>query len=185
MKRDEPFNPNQQKKPTPEGLRYRLANEHDRSTLIKLSAERNPSTPIETIEKQVDRELKTLSEDSRYRLYVAALDGEGVIGFCRFYHSGGLPIERKKFPAPEGWYAMGIFVEPKYRGRGVARFLSERRIQSLKKLGALEYFTIVDNKNQTSLKMHKSFDFEAIEQAPGFLHIKFESDTGTLFRKRI
>ncbi|MEK7355471.1 MAG: GNAT family N-acetyltransferase, partial [Bdellovibrionota bacterium] len=99
--------------------------------------------------------------------------------------SAGLPEAKKRFPAPEGWYAMGILIDARFRRSGIARFLSDSRIETLKELGAKEYYSIVDRKNQTSIHMHRRFGFEEIEKGPGFLHIEFESGSGILFRKTI
>jgi ribosomal protein S18 acetylase RimI-like enzyme len=161
-----------------------LAERRDRDALIGLTAQRNPSMPLSDVERVTDRELTSVERDPKYRLFVAELDGK-VIGFCRFYDSAGLPPEKKIFPSPEGWYVMGILVEPSLRRRGIAGFLAEHRLTALREAGATEVYSVVDEKNETSLHMHRSFGFEEVAKAEGFLHIRFESGSGRLFRKSI
>ncbi len=184
MKRDEPFDPSIKSSLPPEGLKFRLASQADCDAIAALMAERNPNRELFEVIKGTERELSRVSPDSDYKLYVAELNGE-VLGFCRFWHSSGLPAARKTFPAPEGWYAMGIMVHSKSRRKGIARFLSVNRVDALRELKIGEIYSIVDAKNLTSLRMHQDFGFEEIARAPGFLHIKFEAGTGSLFRLTI
>lgn len=163
---------------------FRLAEFRDREAIVELTSERNPGMAMPDIINTTERELKTLESDPTYRLYVADLAGE-IVGFCRFYDSAGLPIHKKVFPSPSGWYAMGIVVAPSWRRQGIARFLSQARLRSLKEYGATEMYSVVDGNNQASIQMHLAFGFDEIGKAPGFLLIKFESGVGILFRKII
>lgn len=181
MKRDEAFSPEVKSSEAPAGLIFRLVQRGDREVITRLMAERNPNQDISVAYKTTDRELDTVEKDPNYRLYVAELDGE-VAGFCRYYHSSGLPVAKKVYPAPEGWYGMGILVAPAFRRSGIARFLSENRLRTLKEQGASELYSIVDGKNLTSMRMHREFGFEEVERGPGFLQVKLESGEGVLFR---
>lgn len=181
MKRDEPFDPTTRSTNPPENLKFRLAVISDRETISKLMAERNPDRAISEVLKTTDRELQIVATDEKYRLYVADLDGV-VLGFCRFYHSSGLPQSKKTYPAPEGWYGMGILVDSHMRRRGIAKFLSLNRLKILKEIGVKEIYSVVDAQNLTSIRMHLKFGFEQIATAPGFLHIGFEGSSGILFR---
>jgi ribosomal protein S18 acetylase RimI-like enzyme len=184
MKRDEPYAPSIKSSNPPLGLLFRLATAKDRDAIAALMAERNPDRDLSEVTKGTDKELLRVASEPNYRLYVADLDGE-VLGFCRFYHSSGLPREKKIYPSPEGWYAMGIMVHPKYRRQGIARFLSLNRIKALKEMGVKEIYSVVDAKNMTSMRMHREFRFNEISTAPGFLHIRFEAGSGSLFQMLI
>ena len=92
-----------------------------------------------------------------------------------------MPAERKKHPAPEGWYGMGILVHKDWRRQNIARFLTEQRIEKLKELKADHLYSVVDNNNLTSKRMHEEFGFKKIDQAKGFLHLEFE-ETGILYQ---
>ncbi len=184
VKIDAVFNPSVKSTPPPAGLQFRLAQPKDREPIAKLMSERNPGQAASEIMKRTDREIELVSTDDDYRLFVAELNG-AVIGLCRYYHSSGLPTEKLKFSAPDGWYGMGILVEPSWRRRGIARFLFENRLVHLQKHGAFEMYSIVDARNLTSIRMHEEFGFEEVASAPGFLHIQLESGFGILFRRSL
>jgi len=77
-------------------------------------------------------------------------------------------------------------VKDKFRGQGVARSLSDYRIQWLKTNTKAEYlYSFASVENAVSLKMHKEFGFEEIMTGPGFLDVGFECGKGVLFRIKI
>lgn len=184
MKRDEPFDPLIKSASYPEGLIFRLVNRQDCKSISHLMAERNPSQSFTEIEASANREIDRVETGSGYKLYVAELNNE-VVGLCRFYHSDGLPLGKKIYPSPEGWYGMGILVSPKFRRQSIANFLSSKRVEVLKSLDVKEFYSIVDTSNLTSMKMHKSFGYVEVQRAPGFLHIGFNGGIGCLFRLSI
>lgn len=181
MRNDEPYKPDIKSGIASQDLKYRPACKDDSQAISELMADRNPQIPITKVHETTDRELQTLEIDPDYRLYVAELDGQ-VVGFCRYYHSRGLPHSKKIYPAPEGWYGMGILVNSKWRRNGIARFLSLNRQKNLKADGVSEIYSIVDESNLTSVRMHHEFGYQEIDRAPGFLHVKLESGKGILFR---
>lgn len=181
MKKDEPFSPDIKSSAAPENLIFRLVQRGDRDVVTQLMAARNPEKDLSEVYKTTDRELHSVETDPNYRLYVAELDGK-VVGFCRFYHSSGLPASKKVYPAPEGWYGMGILVDPEMRRQGIARFLFANRIRVLKEQGVQELYSIVDAKNLTSLRMHREFGFLEVARGAGFLQVKLESGDGYLFK---
>jgi len=184
MKRDEPYEPSTKSKSPPTGLSFRLVERRDRQAVAVLMAERNPHRAFADVLSGTDRELALVESDSNYRVYVTELNNE-VVGFCRFYHSSGLPKEKCIHPAPSGWYAMGIMVNPKFRRQGIAEFLSAKRIAVLREMRVKEVYSLVDEKNLTSQRMHQKFGFQEVAQGAGFLHITFEAGTGRLFRLTI
>ncbi len=180
MKQDEPFDPSVKSKNTPPGLIFRCANRADCNAISDLMIERNPSINPSQLIANTNREIDRLESDNNYKLYVAELNKE-VVGFCRFYHSSGLPAHIKMYPSPEEWYGMGIMVSSKFRRQKIAEFLSLGRVNILKKMGVKEFYSIVDSNNLTSMKMHKKFGYKEISKADGFLHLKFEEGYGRLF----
>lgn len=184
MKIDQPFNPSSKSSNTPKGLTFRLATRKDCSAITNLMAERNPSFDISQLLSNTNRELDRLESDANYKLCVAELNNE-VVGFCRFYHSSGLPSHKNIYPSPEGWYGMGIMVDSKFRRQNIARFISLSRIDVLKKMGVKEFYSIVDSNNLTSMKMHQEFGYLEISRAEGFLHLKFNEGKGILFKLNI
>lgn len=145
-------------------------------------ADRNPTNEFSDLLKKTDREIDLNSTDPKYRLFVAEQNGR-LVGLCRYFHSEGLPKEKLTFPAPHGWYCMGILIDKDLRRQGIARFLFQKRLMSLKDQGASVIYSMVDAANLASVRMHQEFGFEEIERAPGFLHIKFESGNGILTRR--
>lgn len=148
--------------------------------ITALMHERNPHLSFEDLKNKTLNEIKLNSEDSYYWIYVAVVKEE-VVGFCRFYHSQGLPTHKKIFPSPEGWYGMGILVTKKWRRKRIATFLSEERIKKLRELKASTFYSVVDSENLTSRKMHEEFGFNKIEEAQGFLHLDFKDKKAYLY----
>lgn len=181
MKRDEPYNPHIKSPEPPQELSFRLAGIQDRDAVTQLMAERNPDQEIPAVMNKTDREIALNASDPDYRLFVAELNGR-VAGLCRYFHSAGLPKEKLLFAAPHGWYCMGIVVDKGMRRRGVARFLFQNRLKSLKEKGANLIYSMVDSENLASIRMHQEFGFEELERATGFLHIRFDGSVGILYR---
>lgn len=180
MKKNESFNSLIKSSTPPEDLRFRLVTRGDREAVSKLMSERNPNQDKIEILQKTEKEISLTKSDPEYRLFVADLNGQ-VLGLCRYFHSKGLPKEKLLYPAPEGWYCMGILVDPQFRRQGIARFLFQNRLISLKENGAKIIYSVVDVDNLTSIKMHQDFGFEELERAQGFLNIKFDS-SGVLYR---
>lgn len=181
MKRNEPYNPHLKSTQPPSGLLFRKPNLGDVNALTRLMSERNPQDDIELLYNRTKREIRLCDSDPLYQLFVAELD-EKVIGFTRYIHSEGLPKERIKFSAPSGWYGMGILVESSLRRKGIARFLFQQRLVELRKHGASSLYSVVDEMNLTSIRMHHEFGFYEVSRAAGFLQIKLESGSGILFK---
>ncbi len=93
VKRDEPFNPSLKSTVTPNGISFRLANRDDCNAITNLMIERNPAHVTSQLYLNTKRELDRLETDSNYKLYVAELHNE-VVGFCRFFHSAGMPAQK-------------------------------------------------------------------------------------------
>ncbi len=184
MKVDEPFDSSRKSIEPPEGLEFKIAAlEHVRE-LVEIMRERNPEISYETMDKKIRREINLNENDPFYWLYVSILDGK-VVALCRFFHSTGIPSEKKKYPSPEGWYGMGTLVAKGYRRQGIARFIFGERIKILKGLKADRLFSIVDRNNLASMRMHQKFGFREIALGKGFLHLSFEETEGVLFEVKV
>ncbi len=184
MKVDEPYDPSRKSIEAPEGLEFRIAVLEHTQELVEIMRERNPEISYETMEKKIRGEITLNENDPFYWLYVVILDGR-VVALCRFFHSMGMPSDKKKYPSPEGWYGMGTLVAKGYRRRGIARFVFGERIRILKELEADRLFSIVDPRNLASMRMHQQFGFCEIARDKGFLHLGFEGHEAVLFEVRI
>ncbi len=180
MKIDEIYSPETKSLSLPAGIQFMLAKEVHSLSINEMMLERNPHVDKEQIQLKTKRELEFNLNDPFYWLYVASINDQ-VVGLCRFFHSQGMPANKKKHPAPEGWYGMGILVHKDWRRQNIARFLTEQRIEKLKELKADHLYSVVDNNNLTSKRMHEEFGFKRIDQAKGFLHLEFE-ETGLLYQ---
>jgi len=179
-----PFDPEFRGSPPPAGFLFRLAESKDVGAVSRLMAERNPDQPHAEHVTKTEREIVRNSNDPRYRLFVADLQGS-CVGLCRYFHSDGLSAEKIVFPAPSGWYGMGILVDQKFRRQGIARFLFEGRLKSLRAQGAAELYSMTAADNFASQRMHEAFGFREIARAPGFLHIPFECGSGQLYHRTL
>lgn len=95
MKIDEPFKPDIKSTTLPSDILFKLADSTHADSICHLMAERNPLDKWEDIKKKTEREISLNTNDPEYWLYVAVIGNE-VVGFCRFYHSRGLPKEKSK-----------------------------------------------------------------------------------------
>lgn len=179
-KRDEPFNPAVRSVAIPEGLVFRLATLSDGAALTRMMLERNPDEDPVLMANKTEREISFNTSDPNYRVFVADIRGE-IAGLCRYYHSQGIPKEKVQFPAPEGWYCMGILVDSRWRRHGIARFLFQKLIQSLQERKAEAAYSVVDVDNLASIRMHEDLKFPEIGRAPGYLNLAFDKQ-GILFK---
>lgn len=184
MKIDEPFNPFIKSKNAPEGLVFKIANYNDRIGITNLMAERNPRINFENLLENTDKELSRFVSDDKYKLYVVELQSQ-IVGLCRFFHSDGLPANKKMHDAPSGWYGTGILVAKQFRRQRIAQFLTYQRIQILKAMEVKEFYSVVDTKNLTSMKMHQEFGFIEVARGEGFLQFSFKDSIGCLFKLTI
>lgn len=183
LKKDEPFNTSIKSTGPPVGLIFKLAEAQDREGVTALMAERNPGKALSEVLSTTDRETALNASDPNSRLFIAVLNGR-VVGLCRYFDSQGLPKEKLRYLAPHGWYCMGLIVDKSMRRQGIARFLFQERLKSLKERGTSVIYSFVDSENLSSVKMHQEFGFEEIERGPGFLHVKF-AGLGILYRMAI
>ena len=184
MKIDELFNSKIKSDIAPKNIKFTLAIDEHVDDAVILMHERNPNESIDILKTKTLNEIKLNSEDPFYWLYIAIIKDE-VVGLCRFYHSSGLPLHKKIFSSPEGWYGMGILVKKDWRRKNIAKFLSSARIKKLKKLNAKKFYSIVDSENLTSRKMHEEFGFKKVDEAQGFLHLDFKDKNAYLYELEI
>lgn len=149
---------------------------------VNLTLTRNPEMDREELLIKSRKEIEIYNTGVDYGLYFALKDDQ-IVGICRFFTSQATPKEKVKYKHPSGMYCMGIIVHPDFRRKGIAAFLSNKRIDILKKLGLKEAFSIVATDNLTSIKMHEKFGFKEVERGPGFFTVHFDCGEGILFKK--
>lgn len=161
------------------GLAVRVAVPADAPGIAAISAERY-AKPAERFEGKVRRELDG-SGTGGPKIFVAETE-DGIVGFarCKYMDTVAEPV---KYPAPSGWYGLGIIVRSAFRGRGVARVLSDFRAAWLRDEARAEcLYSFVSFENPVSQKMHADLGFEAVSEGPGFLDVAFDCGRGILYR---
>jgi RimJ/RimL family protein N-acetyltransferase len=180
------FNPKHKSDALPSDISFRLAKIEDCKAIASLLYATNSDTTLDEYIQRTQREIEkyNTSEDI-YRVFVSCLNND-IIGYCRFFHSALIPKEKKIHSAPEGLYLMGIIVRDDMRGKGVADFMSRKRLDYLQNLGIHEVYSAVASQNIASHSMHMSFGFTAIKyNIQGFHSITFPCGSGTLYKKAI
>jgi ribosomal protein S18 acetylase RimI-like enzyme len=81
--------------------------------------------------------------------------------------------------APDGWYLLGLVVDPDFRRRGVGHRLTTERLRWLHgRTDRVWYF--VSNANQASIDLHTEFGFSLSAENVDFPGVSF-TGTGQLF----
>lgn len=181
---DEPFDPNAISQCPPRDLEIRLATESDHEQVVDLMCLRNPFSSRENVEFGLRKEIRANRTTPRSRIFVAVRERE-VLALSRIFHSKDVPYPRKRFPAPEGWYSLGIIVKPNARRHGIARAVIEYQLEYMKSVGIERIFSSVDVENKASMRMHEVLGAKPLGRAPGFLQMALESGEGALFVKEL
>lgn len=93
---------------------------------------------------------------------VAVLEGAVVAyGRCGFrdWQSDG---------AVDGWYLLGLVVDPAARRRGVGAALTRARMAWMRDQGADRAWYFVSDQNPASIAMHAAFGFRVVARTPAF-----------------
>jgi ribosomal protein S18 acetylase RimI-like enzyme len=114
-------------------------------------------------------------------LIVAECAGE-LIGYgraMRFGPGGDAPADI----APPGYYLMGLMVHPDCRRRGIAGALTQARLDWIS-TQAEEAWYFANARNEASIALHASFDFEEVTRSFFYPRVDFDRGEGILFRRR-
>ncbi|OUR95722.1 hypothetical protein A9Q84_14570 [Halobacteriovorax marinus] len=180
MKVDEPFDNSVKSFDLSKELTFSLAVTEDVESVFELMSERNPKMDKKSLRVNVEREIQEYCDGKVYGVFVAKLKGR-VVGFCRYYHSESVPKEKIKFESPSGYYGMGIVVSSDMRRHGIAKFLSKKRFEWLRDLGATCLYSCVAMGNETSQRMHEGLGFVRLGEIDGALTVVFDEMGGVLF----
>jgi len=179
MSKYEKFSSERGRKDALPGLAVRPAVPADAEAIASIIAERSGAAAEKAAEK-VRREFETQGPGAA-KLFVAVSEG-GIAGFCRCGRRD-TAAQPFKFPAPAGWYCLGLVVRGAFRGRGVARALYSFLGRWLRETaGTDRLYSFCSAENAVSLKMHAAMGFEAVSEGPGFLDVPFDCGRGVLFR---
>ncbi|MCB9676431.1 MAG: GNAT family N-acetyltransferase [Alphaproteobacteria bacterium] len=109
---------------------------------------------------------------------VAHVDG-------RFAGYGRAKLRPGSPGVPEGWFLLGVVVEPGARRRGVARALTEARFAWLVARGVTEVRSFVSAQNRASLALHHATGFEEVRRGDVVPGVTFTGGVGVLLRRSL
>ena len=164
---------------------YRLASENDVAEIARITFQRegaNRKKDFNCYFERTKKELEDIEIAVGFNIIVAEYEGE-IIGFGRSIYYDLKKIQAP-YPAPSGWYLMGVVVKPEFRRHGIGRRITEERLIRIFKNSTEAYF-IVDSNNQASIQLHKELGFKKISEGEGFLKVKFDNGKGYLFKKEL
>lgn len=107
------------------------------------------------------------------QLFIAKVDGE-IVGFgkSRLFTGGEYQYE--------GWYLSGVIVKSKFRGCGIGRALTEKRVEALQEVTKSIYY-FVNSTNKVSVELHAHLGFKLLVKPFEFPNVVFESGHGCLY----
>jgi ribosomal protein S18 acetylase RimI-like enzyme len=127
-----------------------------------------------------DSLLRDLDDPER-RLVVAERDG-AIIGYgraCFFESEPQAPADT----APDGYYLVGIVVDPDSRRGGVGAALTQARLDWISERANDAWF-FANARNIASIELHRRFGFEEVTRHFSFPRARFGGE-GILFRLRL
>ena len=86
--------------------------------------------------------------------------------------------------APAGWYLSGVIVVPEYRRRGIARHLTEARLDWIAQRDQWAYY-FSNVRNRVSIELHQQFGFVELTRDFTYPGAMFEGGIGVLFRAEL
>ncbi len=122
---------------------------------------------------QVAAGLQRYLQGDTAHLFIARV-GEEVAGF------GKSRLFLGDEYAYEGWYLSGLIVKPEYRGCGLGRALTKRRIDELRGITPNIYY-FVNSSNRVSIELHEGFGFKLLLEPFDFPRVEFTDGHGCLF----
>jgi HAD superfamily hydrolase (TIGR01509 family) len=126
--------------------------------------------------ERITNEFKNSDRDN-WKMVVAESDGK-ILGYGRL-----VKVEHRDdwaFSSPSGWYLMGVAVSHDYRRMGIAKAITEYRLNILSKITD-QVFYICNARNKSSIVLHDSFRFKKVSDAKGYMNILFDGGVGHLF----
>ena len=141
---------------------------------------RSPSDGEGSASFEFWRDLFTdnLGRDDRH--VTVAETATGLVGYGRTGWFDPVP-DAPANTAPAGWYLTGLSVDPDWRRRGIARALTEERLDWVAaRSDAAWYFANAENR--VSLALHASLGFVEVTRDFSFPGVEFRYGAGVLCR---
>jgi RimJ/RimL family protein N-acetyltransferase len=134
--------------------------------------ESEPNAFGESVEEHrltaVESFAKRLKSNAADNFVLGAFDGSALVGTVGFYRLQPMKQRHK------GWI-WGVFVEPEYRGRGLARALLVRLLEKVKELPDLQCVLLkVAATQQPARRLYGSLGFHSFGIEPRSLRVRDE-----------
>jgi len=121
--------------------------------------------------------------DDPERRLVVAESGGAIIGYGRACLFESEPQARAD-TAPDGYYLVGIVVDPDRRRGGVGAALTQARLDWISERANDAWF-FANARNTASIELHRRFGFEEVTRHFSFPRVRFDGGEGILFRLRL
>jgi ribosomal protein S18 acetylase RimI-like enzyme len=106
-----------------------------------------------------------------------------VVGYARTTY-WQRPPDAPPNAAPDGWYLIGLVVDPAHRRRGIGEALTTARLKAVA-ARASEVWYFANARNQASLDLHKRLGFTEMTRDFWFPDLTFDGGEGVLARARL
>lgn len=159
-----------------DGIRVGPAGPEDLDGCVRLAVDLLAHDPGHRLAK-LRKDLTECQETGLRALFVARSGGL-LAGYSRIEY-WTVPPDAAATTAPEGWYLMGLLVDPAHRRTGLGRALTEVRLDWLRARATRAwYFT--NARNAASLALHASLGFREVTREFEFPGVRFEGGVGVL-----
>ncbi len=165
-------------RPRVEGLAIRFAEPADLDVVAALATARNGGS-LEERRARISRELR---HRRRQRLFVAET-ADGVIGYAWVKRFRAAP-DAPPGCAPDGWYLLGVVVDPAWRRRGVGTALTRARLDFIAHRASQAYYA-ANAGNRPSIDLHVQFGFTELSRDFVLPRVHFAGGKGVLFRAEL
>ena len=160
----------------PSSFSIRRAVPADLPDIVRILHERDGGS-----RKDHARRLRSQIEDSERRHPIVAVVDDRVAAYGRsayFVPPEGSPADT----APEGWYLVGVVVDPEHRRRGIGLALTERRLAWLRERTDHAYY-FANAENRATIDLHGKLGFVEVTREFSFPGVSFSgAGVGILFR---
>ncbi|MDJ0974401.1 MAG: GNAT family N-acetyltransferase [Planctomycetota bacterium] len=157
----------------------RLATPEDARAIATLYARRHDKA-LHEVEPQVAGELERIGAGTRAGCVFVAWTRERVVGYGRVRRV--VPgVDGQPDELPDGWYLMGVVVDPAWRRRGVASALGRARLAWIAERADAAY-CFTNRANRAAIDLHRSLGFEPVELTFAHERAELEAGEGQLFR---
>lgn len=161
----------------------RVATLDDVDGLARLAVAENRRSPSDgrgstSLDHWRDLFTDNLGRDDRHVTVAEA--APGLVGYARTVRFEPA-ADAAADAVPAGWYLLGLSVDPDWRRRGIARALTEERLDWVA-ARADEAWYFANARNRVSLALHASLGFAEVTRDFSFPGVEFRGGVGVLCR---